>query len=131
MNIDFNEILIQKGNPCLTLKRGEFVKYRIFKSIKINDDYSLSIQASPFHECDKKDDVYKPNEYNTFEIAILKRCTFKGILLDENIVDFKKLDLLKDFPRFNELCSYETEKYSIGNVPKDLIIDLYNYLIKE
>lgn len=131
MEVNFNEILKNQFNPYWTLKDNNFVIYRLFKTIKINDKYSLSIQASPFHDCSKKDKLYEPNEYDDFEIAILERITYEDMLLDENVINFKELKIMQEFERYNELCECEIEDNSIKNVPKDLVADLYKYLIKK
>ena len=90
---------------------------RICEHLKIDDKLSLSVQASESHYCTPR--AYLPlEEYEDFELALI----YMGELTED-------MSLIKDFPKYDELMEYFN--YGVfGFVPKDLIEDLYTYLLK-
>lgn len=103
-----------------------YLECRIFESIQIpNTNYLLSIQASPYHDCSHKDKVYDDiNIYTSFEIAFIMNYG------DDYLVSINDISLLDNYPRLNELKEYMTDNVTLSYVPKELVLDVYNYLIK-
>ena len=86
--------------------------------LKINDELSLSIQASGLHYCLPKK-LVPLEEYTNFEMAII----INGNLVSD-ISTIKKL--FKNYSRYDELVEYWN--YGVfGYVRKELLNDFYIY----
>ena len=88
---------------------------RICKHLRINNEYSLSVQASELHYCTPRA-LVPLDQYTHFEMAII----FKDSLISD-------MSIIKDFARYNELMEYN-QGTVFGEVPRDLIEDLYKHL---
>lgn len=85
---------------------------RICEWLKINDEYSLSVQASESHYCTPR--AYLPlDQYKSFELAIIYKDS-----LSKDIVE------IKDFPKFDEILEYYNGSV-FECVPKELVEELY------
>ena len=85
---------------------------RICEWLKINDEYSLSVQASESHYCTPR--AYLPlDQYKSFELAIIYKDS-----LSKDIVE------IKDFPKFDEILEYYNGSV-FEYVPKELVEELY------
>ena len=98
----------------------------MFEAIPIQDSiYSLSIQASPYHDCSHKDKVYDDiNVYISFEVAFIMSYE------DDYLVSLDNVPLIKDYPRLEELKKYNSGTVSLSFVPRELVEDLCKYLLK-
>ena len=86
--------------------------HRICKHLRINNEYSLSVQASELHYCTPRA-LVPLDQYTHFEMAII----FKGQITYD-------ISILKEFDRYIELVEH-FDGNVLHNVPKDLVEDLY------
>lgn len=96
----------------------EFMNFRFCEWININDEYCLSIQCGEGKYSIPRENV-NLDKYTHFEIAFI----YEGALSDGHN------ELLEGFNRKEELQEYK-EGAIYPYVPKDLIEDLYNWLLK-
>ncbi|MDY5983129.1 MAG: hypothetical protein SPJ17_05485 [Anaeroplasma sp.] len=89
---------------------------RICEWLRIDDKYSLSVQASESHYCTPRA-LLPLDKYEEFEIAII----YDGCLTCD-------IRVLKEFPRYEELMEFN-EGDIFAFVPKNLIEDLYCWWI--
>lgn len=103
-----------------------YLECRMFEPIQIpNTNYSISIQASPYHDCSHKDKVYDDIDiYTSFEVAFIMSYE------DDYLISLDNMPLLDNYPKLNELKKYTTENIALSYVPRELVVDIYNYLIK-
>lgn len=94
--------------------KHETLGIRIFNGVPTELGYHMSIQCSEHHYCSPRK-LIGLNSYDTFEVAIF---------LENKFVYPSELE---NFSRKKELDEYY-EGTVFGNVPKDLVEDLYNYL---
>ena len=93
----------------------EDIGFRMFKSVKITDKISLSIQASSAHYCSPRKTL-PLDKYSEMELAIIKNdefVTVDEVTSDENII--------KNFSEYYEGMVY-------AYVPVELLSDLYKNL---
>lgn len=126
-----NDILVQQSRrwkPNFKPIDGSigYLECRMFEAIQIQDSiYSLSIQASPYHDCSHKDKIYDDIDvYTSFEVAFIMSYE------DDYLVSLNDVPLLKDYPRLEELKKYSSGNVSLSFVPKELVEDLCKYLLK-
>ena len=92
--------------------------HRMCEWLYVKEGYSLSIQASENHYSIPR--AYVPlGNYTHFEMAII----FEDSLISD-------MSIIKDFARYNELMEYN-QGTVFGEVPRDLIEDLYNWWSKQ
>ena len=92
---------------------------RFCEWININDDYNLSIQCGVGKYSFPRENI-ELDKYTHFEIAFI----YEGLLSYNN-----HEELLEGFDRKAELKQHK-EDTVYANVPKDLVEDLYGYLIE-
>ena len=85
--------------------------------LPIDDKYCLSIQASEYHHCIPRG-LVPLEDYTHFEMAL--------IFEDSISTD---MSIFKGFNRYDELMEC-FDDCIFSEVPKDLINDLYNWLLK-
>lgn len=91
---------------------------RVCEWLEINDEYSLSVQASEMHYCIPR--AYVPLEdYTHFEMALI----YEGQLSYNT-------DIINGFNRYDELMEYHDGSV-FYEVPKDLIEELYIWWTKQ
>jgi hypothetical protein len=115
--------LLEVKNEDVDSYFGENRGYRLNTALQVGD-YELSIQASYSHYCTPRLTV-PLNEYTAFEVAIFDNGgAWMNPHRDEVFEGFERLEELKD--RWEE-----GEDASVGGyIDKDLVQDLYEYLIK-
>jgi hypothetical protein len=91
---------------------------RIFKPIRLGPNLFLSIQASYGHYCRPAITTNDLNTYTHWEVALFD---------DENFL--RVSDIAPDLPCAAEM-DYYFDNSVYGNVPTDLVEDLYNGLIR-
>lgn len=91
---------------------------RICEHLKINDEYSLSVQASEMHYSIPRA-LVPLKEYTHFEMALI----YKGQLS-------YNADVIKGFAKYDELMGYYDGSV-FYEVPKDLVEDLYIWWTKQ
>lgn len=93
-------------------------EFKGYEWIQVNEVNSLSIQASKFHYSIPKENI-DADKYTHFELAIVYK---------DKIT--KDTEILNNFNRKSELLEYKKGPI-YAYVPKDLINDLYLYLIMQ
>ena len=85
--------------------------------ITIDEEYCLSIQASEYHHCIPRG-LIPLEDYTHFEMALI----FEGTITTD-------MRIIKGFNRYDELMEC-FDDCIFSEVPKDLINDLYNWMLK-
>lgn len=94
--------------------------FRMFEGVKVNDNVTLSIQASYAHYCSPRLTLPK-EEYFSMELAIIKDGEFVGA---DAVTDNEEL-----IEALNEY--YDIDDTVHANVPVTLLEELYQEITKE
>ena len=102
-------------NSITTLREG--YTFRMFESIKINNDTWISIQASYGHYCSPRTTLEDLSEYSCMEFALMSK--------EGNFLSVREVS--PDFPKLNDIENYSNGS-TYGFVPVDLIDELFEFL---
>ena len=96
-----------------------FLGSKVIAPLKIGK-YKLSIQASKGHYCFPKKFINDYNMYSSFEMLITKE--------DGSDIQYKKSSIIRNYPKYYKLLSYQDGDSIFGWVDKDILEDFVNYL---